>query len=114
MDSVENVRPLVGHDAAGDAEANGRMDVELAQGLERLLGVPLRLVEEPEELGDGELLKEPDVHLVSQLARAVLQAAGATLRDVSALTIYVVNYRAADLETPIGAFLRLETPGHAT
>jgi 2-iminobutanoate/2-iminopropanoate deaminase len=30
---------------------------------------------------------------------AVLQAAGATLRDVSALTIYVVNYRPADLET---------------
>jgi enamine deaminase RidA (YjgF/YER057c/UK114 family) len=30
---------------------------------------------------------------------AVLQAAGATLRDVSALTIYVVNYRSADLET---------------
>jgi enamine deaminase RidA (YjgF/YER057c/UK114 family) len=29
----------------------------------------------------------------------VLQAAGATLRDVSALTIYVVNYRPADLET---------------
>jgi enamine deaminase RidA (YjgF/YER057c/UK114 family) len=31
--------------------------------------------------------------------RAVLQAAGATLRDVNALTIYVVNYRPADLET---------------
>ncbi|OLC75092.1 MAG: hypothetical protein AUH78_09820 [Gemmatimonadetes bacterium 13_1_40CM_4_69_8] len=30
---------------------------------------------------------------------AVLQAAGATLRDVSALTIYVVNYRPPDLET---------------
>src|SRR5467141_1709034 len=30
---------------------------------------------------------------------AVLQAAGATLRDVSALTIYVVNFRPADLET---------------
>ena len=30
---------------------------------------------------------------------AVLQAAGATLRDVSALTIYVVNFRSADLET---------------
>jgi enamine deaminase RidA (YjgF/YER057c/UK114 family) len=30
---------------------------------------------------------------------AVLQAAGATLRDVSALTIYVVNYRPTDLET---------------
>lgn len=30
---------------------------------------------------------------------AVLQAAGATLRDVNALTIYVVNYRPADLET---------------
>jgi len=29
----------------------------------------------------------------------VLQGAGATLRDVSALTIYVVNYRPADLET---------------
>ncbi len=30
---------------------------------------------------------------------AVLQSAGATLRDVNALTIYVVNYRPADLET---------------
>ena len=30
---------------------------------------------------------------------AVLQAAGATLRDVSALTVYVVNFRPADLET---------------
>lgn len=30
---------------------------------------------------------------------SVLSAAGATLRDVSALTIYVVNYRATDLET---------------
>jgi enamine deaminase RidA (YjgF/YER057c/UK114 family) len=30
---------------------------------------------------------------------AVLQAAGASLRDVTALTIYVVNYRPVDLET---------------
>ena len=30
---------------------------------------------------------------------AVLQAAGASRRDVTTLTIYVVNYRAADLET---------------
>jgi len=30
---------------------------------------------------------------------AVLQSAGATPHDVTALTIYVVNYRAADLET---------------
>ena len=30
---------------------------------------------------------------------AVLQSAGATLRDVNALTLYVVNYRPADLET---------------
>jgi enamine deaminase RidA (YjgF/YER057c/UK114 family) len=30
---------------------------------------------------------------------SVLSSAGATLRDVSALTIYVVNYRSADLET---------------
>jgi len=31
--------------------------------------------------------------------RAVLQSAGASLRDVTALTIYVVNYRPTDLET---------------
>ena len=45
---------------------------EFTQGLERFLGVPLCLVEQPEELGDGELLEQPDVYLVSQLARAVL------------------------------------------
>jgi 2-iminobutanoate/2-iminopropanoate deaminase len=31
--------------------------------------------------------------------RAVLQSAGASMRDVTALTIYVVNYRPVDLET---------------
>ena len=31
--------------------------------------------------------------------RAVLQSAGASMRDVTTLTIYVVNYRPADLET---------------
>jgi len=31
--------------------------------------------------------------------RVVLQSAGASLRDVTTLTIYVVNYRPADLET---------------
>jgi len=31
--------------------------------------------------------------------RAVLQSAGASLRDVTAITIYVVNYRPTDLET---------------
>jgi len=31
--------------------------------------------------------------------RVVLQSAGASLRDVTALTIYVVNYRPTDLET---------------
>ena len=31
--------------------------------------------------------------------RSVLQSAGASLRDVTTLTIYVVNYRPADLET---------------
>ncbi len=44
---------------------------------------------------------------------AVLQAAGASPRDVTALTIYVVNYRPADLETirdAAGAYLTANAP----
>jgi enamine deaminase RidA (YjgF/YER057c/UK114 family) len=44
-----------------------------------------------------------DLHAQAERAfaslAAVLQAAGASPRDVTALTIYVVNYRPADLET---------------
>jgi len=56
---------------------------------------------------------------------AVLQAAGASPRDVTALTIYVVNYRPADLETirnagaaflganaPIATVLGVQSLGH--
>ena len=58
-----------------------------------------------------------DLH--AQAARAfvylatVLQAAGATPRDVTALTIYVVNYRPADLDTirdAAGAYLSPNGP----
>ena len=49
---------------------------------------------------------------IANLAR-VLQAAGATPRDVTALTIYVVNYRPADLDTirdATGAYLNPNGP----